>query len=238
MTLQFSSSFMRFCDFFFQNMFILILFSNVVDSLFLHAGLLLLASTATTIFRAGLVELPDEVDEEGAAARIGCRQFTDAVDGGVSLVGVEDVNATHIKRQLSETAEVEVALYANREVETLGCDAEVVVVTLRSPLGIGTQAEAVRQFDVVVPDKRDVWVVEGLDGTVGSRRLVVLEDGERIPHGMPATDSWTYRETQLELVVVVGTIDGTYETDERICAAGERFGRHGHAVLHATILDG
>ena len=95
-----------------------------------------------------------------------------------------------------------------------------------------------RHFDVVVPDERDVWVVEGLDRAVGRRRLIVLEYGECVPHRVPATDSWACGEAQLELVVVVGTVDGTYKTDERVRTAGERLGRHGHAVLHATILDG
>ena len=199
---------------------------------------MLAAGTGATILRAGLVELPDEIDEECAAGRIVSRQFTDTVDGGTGLVGVEKVSATHIEGQLSQTTEIEVALHAEREVETLLCDAEVVVVALRCPLGISRQPKTVRQFDVVVPDERDVWVVEGLDGAVSRRCLIILEDGERIPHGVPTANSGACRETQLELVVVVGTVDGTDEADERIGAVREWLGGHGHAVLHATILDG
>ena len=86
---------------------------------------------------------------------------------------------------MSQASKVEIALQAECEVEALGRDAEVVVVALRGPLGVGSQAEIVGQFDVVVPDERDVWVVEGLDGAVGRRRLVVLEDGEDIPQRVP-----------------------------------------------------
>ena len=68
--------------------------------------------------------------------------------------------------------EVEVALHTERKVEALGGDAEVVVIALRGPLGVGSQAETVGQLDVVVPDERDVWVVEGFDGAVSRRRYV------------------------------------------------------------------
>jgi len=86
-------------------------------------------------------------------------QFTDAIEGGIGLIGVEDVNAAHIERQLSETAEVEVALDTEFDIEAVGDDAEVVVVALHGPLSIGTQAETVGQLEVVVPEERDVWGV-------------------------------------------------------------------------------
>ena len=57
------------------------------------------------------------------------------------LVSVQNINAAHIKGQLSEATEVEVALNAECEVEALGGDAEVVVVALRGPLGVGSQSE-------------------------------------------------------------------------------------------------
>ena len=162
----------------------------------LHSCFLLFSGSGATILRAGLIELPDEIDEECATGGVADGQLSDAVDGGIGLVGVEDVVATHIERQRAETTEVEVALHAEREVETLGVDAEVVVVALRCPLGIGRQTKTMRQFDVVVPDERDVWVVEGLDGTVGRRRLVVLEYGEDIPHRVPFADGGACGETQ------------------------------------------
>ena len=42
------------------------------------------------------------------------RQFADAIDSGIGFVGVEEVNTTHIEGQLSQMAEVEVALHAER----------------------------------------------------------------------------------------------------------------------------
>ena len=109
----------------------------------LHTCLLLLAGTTSAILRAGLVELPIEVDEERAAGGVGGREFADAVDDGLGLVSVQNINAANIKSQLSETAEVEVVLHAKCEVESLGGDAEVVVVALRGPLGVGSQSETV-----------------------------------------------------------------------------------------------
>ena len=78
----------------------------------LHTGLLLLAGTGATILRAGLVELPVEVDEERAAGRVVYCQLAETEDSGIGLVGVEDIDAAHIERQLSQAAEVEIALDA------------------------------------------------------------------------------------------------------------------------------
>ncbi len=54
----------------------------------LHTSFLLIAGTGATILRAGLVELPHEVDEESATGGIADGQLADAVDGGVGLVGI------------------------------------------------------------------------------------------------------------------------------------------------------
>ena len=88
-----------------------------------------------------------------------------------------------------------------------------------------------RQFDVVVPDERDVWIVEGLHRTISRWCLIVLKDGECIPHRVPATNSGACGEAQFELVIVVGTVDGADEADERILGARERLGGHSHYVL-------
>ena len=58
---------------------------------------LLLAGATSAILRTGLVELPGEIDQERATGGVVNRQFADAVDDGVGLVGVEEVNAAHIK---------------------------------------------------------------------------------------------------------------------------------------------
>ena len=63
----------------------------------LHSCLLLLAGATSAILLTGLVELPGEIDQESATGGVVNRQFADAVDDGVGLVGVEEVNAAHIK---------------------------------------------------------------------------------------------------------------------------------------------
>ena len=80
----------------------------------LHSCFLLLAGTTSAILRASLVELPGEIDQERATGGVVNRQFADAIDSGIGFVGVEEVNTTHIEGQLSQTAEVEVALHAER----------------------------------------------------------------------------------------------------------------------------
>ena len=112
-------------------------------------------------------------------------QLAETEDSGIGLVGVEDINAAHIERQLSETAEVEVALDAEFCIEAVGDDAVVIVIALVSPLGIGTQAEAVGQFDVVLPDECEVRTGQRQYGAISRRRLVVLENREGVPHRMP-----------------------------------------------------
>ena len=113
------------------------------------------------------------------------RQFANAVEDGIGLVGVEDVNATHIEGQLSETAEIEVALDAEFCTKAVGSDAVVVVVSLVGPLGSSVQAEVLRQFDVVLPDECEVRTVQRQYGAISRRRLVVLEYREGVPHRMP-----------------------------------------------------
>ena len=88
-----------------------------------HSCLLLLSGAGAAVLRAGLVELPDEVEGDGAAGGVVGREFADAVDDGGGLVGVQDVVAAHIEGQLSQTAQVEVALHAECEVKSLGGDA-------------------------------------------------------------------------------------------------------------------
>ena len=154
----------------------------------LHSCLLLLSGTTSAILRTGLVELPGEIDQEGSTGGVVNRQFANAVEDGIGLVGVEDVNATHIKGQLSETAEVEVALDAEFDIQAVGDDAVVVVVALVGPLGSSVQTETLRQFDVVLPDKREVRTGQRQDRSVCRRRLVVLEYREGVPHRMPLAD--------------------------------------------------
>ena len=62
---------------------------------------------------------------------------TDGDYSDVCLVGVQDVNAAHVEGQLAQAAEADIVLHAEREVEALGGDVEVVVVALRGPLGVG-----------------------------------------------------------------------------------------------------
>ena len=55
---------------------------------------------------------------------------------------------------------------------------------------------------------------------------------------MPLANGGTGGEAQRELVVVLLTVDGTDETDERIRAAWERLGGHRLTVLDAAVFDG
>ena len=84
-----------------------------------HSCLLLLSGAGAAVLRAGLVELPDEVEGDGAAGGVVGREFADAVDDGGGLVGVQDVVAAEVGGQRAEAAQVEVVLHAEREVETL-----------------------------------------------------------------------------------------------------------------------
>ena len=65
----------------------------------LHPRLLLLAGTRAAVFRAGFVELPREVEGEGAAGWVVDCQIAIAVDDGIGLVGIEDVDAAQVGSQ-------------------------------------------------------------------------------------------------------------------------------------------
>ena len=65
----------------------------------LHPRLLLFAGTRAAILRAGLVELPREVEHEGATGWIMDSQITIAKDDGIGLVGVEEVDAAQVGSQ-------------------------------------------------------------------------------------------------------------------------------------------
>ena len=76
----------------------------------LHTSLLLLTSTTTTILRACLVELPGEVYDKGATGRITESQLAWTIHGAISLIGVEDVVATQVESERTQTAQIDVAL--------------------------------------------------------------------------------------------------------------------------------
>ena len=78
-------------------------------------------------------------------------QIAIAVDDGIGLVAVEDVDAAQVGSERAQTAEAEVFLKAKAADEAWLGDVEVVVLSLRGPFHIGTQAEVVRQFDGVSP---------------------------------------------------------------------------------------
>ena len=117
----------------------------------LHPRLLLLACTGAAIFRAGLVELPGEVEHEGAAGGVAGGDVAIAKEDGIGLVGVEKVDATQVGSQCAEAAQVEVFLHAKAAYDARLGDAEVVVFTLRGPVQIGTQPAVVRQIDGIAP---------------------------------------------------------------------------------------
>ena len=65
----------------------------------LHPRLLLFAGTRAAILRAGLVELPGKVECEGTTSRIVDGEVAIAVDDGIGLVGIEDVDAAQVGSQ-------------------------------------------------------------------------------------------------------------------------------------------
>ena len=65
----------------------------------LHSCLLFLTSAATTILRASLVELPSQVDHEGATGRITESQLAWTIHSTIGLIGVEDVVATQVESE-------------------------------------------------------------------------------------------------------------------------------------------
>ena len=59
----------------------------------LHPRLLLLACARAAILRTGFVELPREVKGEGATGWVMDCQIAIAVEDGIGLVGIEEVDA-------------------------------------------------------------------------------------------------------------------------------------------------
>ena len=117
----------------------------------LHSCFLLVASTRAAILRAGLVELPSEVEDESAAGGIVGGEVAIAEDDGLGLVGIEEVDAAQVGSQRAQTTKRDIFLYAEAAYDAGLRDAEVVVLTLRGPIHVGTQSEIARQFDGVAP---------------------------------------------------------------------------------------
>ena len=134
----------------------------------LHSCFLLLTGTRATILRAGLVELPREIHREGATGRVLDGQFAIAIDDGIGFVGIEEVITTQVERERTQPTQADVTLHTEIGLELSLLDAEVVHMTFRTPCEIGTQAPALRQFDVVLPREVEVWVVERLDSTTNT----------------------------------------------------------------------
>ena len=65
----------------------------------LHTCLLLVACTGAAILRAGLVELPRQVEQESAAGRIVDSEVAIAEEDGIGLVGVEEIDAAQVGSQ-------------------------------------------------------------------------------------------------------------------------------------------
>ena len=68
----------------------------------LHPRLLLLAGAGAAVLRVGFVELPREVEGEGATGWVVDFQIAIAVDDGIGLVGIEDVDAAQVGSQRAE----------------------------------------------------------------------------------------------------------------------------------------
>ena len=134
----------------------------------LHAGLLLLSGTRTTIFRVGLVELPREVEREGASGRVIDGKLADAIDDAAVLVGIEYIVAAQVGCQGAEAAQVEVALHTEVASEDGADEAEVVYVAFRRQAHACAQAPAMRQLHGVVPSHVDIRTVEGDLAPVGT----------------------------------------------------------------------
>ena len=135
---------------------------------YLHSCFLLLASTRATILRVGLVELPSKVECEGTTGWIIAIYLTDAIDDAAVFVGIEYIVATQVKRQRSETAQVEVALHAQVAPEGVVRETEVGDIALRRIAEACVQSPAMRQFYGVVPSKVCIRMVEGDLITVGT----------------------------------------------------------------------
>ena len=76
----------------------------------LHPCLLLLAGTGATVFAAGFIELPREIEHESAAGGVVDGEVAIAEDDGIGLVGIEDVNIAKVGSQRAETTQIEVLL--------------------------------------------------------------------------------------------------------------------------------
>ena len=96
----------------------------------LHSCFLLLAGTRATILRVCLVELPRQVEREGATSRVVDGNLADAIDDAAVLVGIEHIVAAQVGSQRAKAAQVEVALHAEVASEGGAVEAEVVHVAL------------------------------------------------------------------------------------------------------------
>jgi len=143
----------------------------------LHSRLLLVAGATSAIFRTGLVELPRQVEDEGAAGGIVGGEVAIAEDDGLGLVGVEEVDAAQVGSQRAQAVERNVLLDAEAAYDTRLGDAEVVVLTFRGPFQVGAQTQGVGQFYGIAPRAVEPGPGEGDDLAGGSGRLVVLEHG-------------------------------------------------------------
>jgi len=117
----------------------------------LHPGFLLAAGTRAAILRAGLVELPRQVEQESAAGRIVDSEVAIAEEDGIGLVAIEEIDAAQVDCQLPKVTQMEVLLQAKTANDTWLGDTEIVVLALSGPLHVGTQPEGVRQFNGVSP---------------------------------------------------------------------------------------
>ena len=96
-----------------------------------HAGFLLLAGTRTAILASGLVELPCQVEKEGATRRIKYCHLARTIQDSLGLVGILYVVATQIEGKRTQTAQVDVVLYTDIETSLRLQQAEVANITLR-----------------------------------------------------------------------------------------------------------
>ena len=151
----------------------------------LHTCFLLLAGTRATILRVSLVELPCEIEGEGASGRVVGGNLADAIDDGTVLVGIEYIVATQVGCQGAEAAQVEVALHSEVASEDGAVEACVVYVAFRRQAHTCAQAPAMRQLHGVVPSKVDIRAAEGDLAAVGTWRRIVLELCIDEPCGMP-----------------------------------------------------
>ena len=134
-----------------------------------------LAGTGTAILRAGLVELPRDIEDERSAGGIVGGEVAIAEDDGLGLVGIEEVDATQVSSQSAQATERDVFLNTEIADDTGLRDAEIVILALCGPLQVGTQTEGVGQFDGVAPRAVEPGLGEGDDLTYGSGRFVILK---------------------------------------------------------------